>query len=190
MSDYSRGKIYKLFIRGLEEVCYIGSTTNTLSERLCMHRHQAKTPSQNQSASSCLFEEENEVVIELLESFPCESKRDLEERERVWIEKFPDCVNKNIPARSWRERWYAKHEHNLAKHREWLAANKKKIARKRKEERLANLDEARAKEREARNKRKKVANSQKKEKVKCDVCDKMMNRNSLWLHKKSVHSES
>lgn len=187
--NYNNGKIYKLYITGIEDICYIGSTTETLSERLCKHRHQAFNDKQNKCVSHQLFQDNNEVVIELVEDYPCESKKELEERERFWIERYPDCINKNIPTRGWKERWYANHEHNLSKHREWLAKNKEYVSQKQKERRLANLDEARRKDRECRERRKEEANAHKREKVECPICKKMMNRNSVSDHKKRVHSE-
>lgn len=188
MSDYSQGKIYKLYIRGLEEVCYIGSTTNTLSERLCIHRHQAKNDNQNKCASTCLFEDDNEVIIELLENYPCVSKKDLETRERYWLEQFPDCVNKNIPTRGWKERWYANHQHNLQKHREWLETNKAQQAEYRKAKRVNNPEEAREKDKRnntTRNQDKRKA--WKNARVVCSECGLILSRNNFPTHKKTKH---
>ena len=188
MSNYSLGKIYKLFIRGLEEVCYVGSTTNTLSERLCLHRHQAKNDEQNKCASSCLFEEGNEVVIELLEDYPCNSKRELEERERFWLSKFPEAINKNIPTRGWQERWVQNRDHNLEKHREWLEAHKEEEAEKKKQRRLADLESARAKEKDANARRDKTKrNEWKNVKVSCSECGLVLSRNNFPTHKKNKH---
>lgn len=202
MTDYSTGKVYLLYIPGLEEYGYVGSTVEELGRRLSEHKTTAKSDKvRYKFASACLFEEGNEVCIKLLEEYPCETKQQLLERERYWLDQYPEAVNKNPPILCEEERkerekashWkaYEKNkEHNLAKHREWLAANKEQQAEKRRQNRLANLEEARAKDREQREKRKEAANAHKKEKVECPICKKSMNRNSLSLHKKSVHSDS
>lgn len=184
MTDYSQGKIYKLYIPGIEDICYVGSTINSLEWRLSHHRHQASNTNQSKTGSTCLFEEGNEVVIELLESYPCDTKQELMERERYWIEKFPDGVNKNIPTRGWRERWYANHNHNLEKHREWLQNNAEKVAEY--IEGRKDIEKQQQQERYVAG-YKDVRNAKKKEKVECDVCKKLMNKNSLWTHKNTVH---
>ena len=182
--NYSQGKIYKLFVRGIEEMCYIGSTTRDLSYRLSVHRCQSN-PGQNKTAACVLFEDGNEVDIELVEAYPCASKLELETRERYWIEQFPENINKNIPTRGWKERWIAKRDHNLELHKKWLADNKEHTAAYL----AANKDKIREQER-ARNAAgySAVRNAKKKEKVKCDICQKEMNKNSLWTHKNTVHA--
>jgi hypothetical protein len=187
MTDYSQGKIYKLYIKGFEEVCYIGSTINTLEWRFNHHKHQAKNPKQNKTGASVLFEDENEVEIALVENYPCETKEQLETRERYWIEQHSDCVNKNIPTRGWKERWLKNREHNIALHKQWVAANQDHVAEYRKGR--ATLEKQQAKERYDAG-YKDVRNERKREKATCEICNKQMNKNSLWLHKKTIHKEN
>lgn len=198
MTDYSQGKVYLVYIPGLEEYGYVGSTVLLLKDRLAGHKYQKTSNQPYQYASCVLFEEGNEVCIKLIEAYPCENKQQLLERERYWLQQYPEAVNKNPPILNEEERkarhkelhliaYNKKKEHNLAKHREWLEAHKEETALKRKQDRLANLEEAKAKEREARNKRKDKANDAKKVKVECPTCSKIMNKNSLWLHMK-IHA--
>ena len=182
------GRIYRLSLAGIEEICYIGSTTLPLSTRYSHHKHQAVATCQKKCAASILFEDGNEVEISLLEEGPFESIKQMEERERWWIEQHPDCVNKNIPGRGWKERWIANRDHNIAKHRKWLEDNKEYHANQRAEKRKENLEEARAKDKEARERRKEKIAEAKKIKVKCEECGKEMNKNSLWTHKKTAHA--
>ena len=184
MSDYSKGKIYKLYVTGLEEFCYIGSTVTELNYRLSIHRHQARTATQNKTASCQMFEEGNEPVIELIEAFPCTTKAELEERERYWLEQFPEAININTPTRNWKERWVANREHNIAKHKEWLKANAEHVAEYR--EGRKEIEKTGQKARyDAGYKAKR--NEAKKVKVACAVCGKEMNKNSLWEHTKKLH---
>jgi len=178
-------KIYKLFVPGLDEMPYIGYTNCPLSHRLSLHKSQALIPEQNKTKACVLFEEDNEVVIELIEELDDDATKDeIDARERHWIEQYPECLNRNIPGRKWAERHLANREHNLTRMKTWREANKehvlaynetiKPIRREKDKERYANgYGEAR--------------NAKKKEKAKCDICDKEMNKNSIWTHKKSVH---
>ena len=93
MPDFKNAKIYKLWCHETNEI-YVGSTTQSLANRLSKH----KSPT-NTCNSKILFEKSNNVMIELLELFPCENKMYLNKKEGEFIRKF-DCVNKNIAGRT------------------------------------------------------------------------------------------
>lgn len=182
--DYSTGKIYKMFVPGKDNVCYIGSTTWILTKRLYHHKSASCSDNQKKCASSVLFENNANVVIELVEDFPCKTKLELEKRERHWIEQFPDAINKNIPTRDWRERRALDPEkYKLAK-QEWTANNKDHIAEYDASRREINKEQAKAR---YDNGYKERRNEAKKEKAECDICKKVMNKNSIWTHKNTVH---
>lgn len=183
---YSEGKIYRLYVKGVEEFPYIGSTTCALDRRLGLHKDQAKSETQKKCASSVLFEDGNEVVIELLEDFRCETKDELHARERYWIEQYPECLNKNMPGRDWRERWKQNREHNLLKHKEWLEANTEHT-----KEYLAGRKDINREQEKARYAAgyKEKRSEAKKVQVECPTCKKVMNKSSLWEHKKKLHPE-
>ena len=202
MSDYSQGKIYLLHIPGLEECGYIGSTVETLQERLYKHRASANSEQTKYHFASCvLFGEGNEVCIKLLEAYPCENKQQLLERERYWLNQYPDAVNKNTPILNEEERkqrhkeqhlkaYNKNKEHNLEKHRQWIENNKEQQAQYKKEKREANLEEARAKERLSNQTRdKKKRNEWKNKKVICSNCGLIMSRNNFPTHKKNKHKD-
>ena len=101
---YQRGKIYKIVDVGYTK-CYIGSTIETLSNRLSKHRNQYKTRVTHVN-SFLLFDEfgvEN-CKIELIENFPCSSKEELLQREGTHILNN-DCINKCVAGRS-KKQWY------------------------------------------------------------------------------------
>ena len=187
--DYSNGKIYKLYVPGLEQFCYIGSTTNSLTQRMCHHRHQAKNPAQNKTASCQMFVDDIEPVIELVEAFPCNSKLELETRERYWIEQTPDCINTNKPTRTWKERWNENQERNKAEHKKWLKNNPEKVAQHRENAREKQVASARAKrqamtkeEREAHNKKRQEARA---EKITCAICNAEITKGQKYRHDKT-----
>ena len=98
MPDYSKGKIYKLFIEDEPNKVYIGSTTLPLEVRLYYHT-TLKTSSSNK-----ILNDTKNAKIELLEDYPCSCKKELELRERYWMEQYPNRINKNTPVRTTEEK--------------------------------------------------------------------------------------
>jgi hypothetical protein len=199
MSDYSQGKVYLLYIPGLEQYGYIGSTVQTLDQRLNKHKYQKISKAPYQFSSCVLFEEGNEVFIKLLEEYPCETKQQLLEREKFWLSQYPEAVNKNPPILNEEER-KARHkeihlraynknkDHNLAKHREWMAAHKEEESAKQKAKRQADLEAARAKDKESNARRDKEKRKEwKNQKVICSACGLCLSRNNFPTHKKNLH---
>lgn len=119
MPDYSKGKIYKL-CNTVDNEIYIGSTTQKLNGRFWNHKSDAKNRPRNTRVYKhfnnigC-----NNVYIELIENFPCESKRELEWRERYWKEELNSSLNTFSPRVSDEE----KKEYN----KEYYEKNKYKI---------------------------------------------------------------
>jgi hypothetical protein len=197
--DYSKGKIYKIYILGLDEIAYIGSTTIRLSDRLSTHKSVANSDAQYKYASCILFKEGNNPIIELIEDFPCENKAQLLEREQYWMDKYPNAINKNQAFLSPEEKIIKSREvclKNYYKNQEQLIANNRKYKEEHKEEiAQQRADKYKAlpqDEKDALNKanyerRKNIVLAKKKERVKCPTCNKEMNKNSLWEHKKKVH---
>jgi hypothetical protein len=81
MRDFSKGKIYKIIDTYNDDV-YIGCTTQSLKERFTGHH---------------LFDIYDKIKddckIVLIENYPCNSRRELLERERYHIANN-DCINK------------------------------------------------------------------------------------------------
>jgi len=96
--DYKNGKIYALRTHHSDEI-YIGSTTQTLTKRLSWHH----CPS-NKNTSKNLFEKYDDVYIELIENYPCESKEQLNKREgEIQREYKEKMVNKRMEGRTDKE---------------------------------------------------------------------------------------
>ena len=100
MTDYSKGKVYKLISDGTDDI-YIGSTTQKLYKRLAVHKCTALTSKNKYCSSNPLFEKGNVKII-LIEDYPCERKEQLLARERHWIETLPN-INAQIPGRTSKE---------------------------------------------------------------------------------------
>jgi GIY-YIG catalytic domain len=183
------GSIYKLYVEGLDEFCYVGSTQRSLAQRFEDHKNAALYDSQTKARSHILFTDGNEPVIELLEGGTYANKEEMEARERYWIGRFPECLNNNIPGRKWQERHALNKDRNIALHKKWIEENKDQQAAYKAAKRLANLEEARQKDKEQRERRKEQIAAAKKVKVECPTCKKVMAKNSLWTHIKTIHSE-
>lgn len=143
MADYSRAMIYELFVDGLEMV-YVGSTTQTLKQRLAEHKYYFKT---NGAGASKILFTLGEVQIRLIEAFSCSSKTELEIREGFYI-KQRNCVNMCVAGRT-RDKWYLENRDKiLEKAKEYKLENKDKILEQRKEYRLENIDKISEKNKE------------------------------------------
>ena len=96
MADYSNGKIYKLTSSN-GDLVYIGSTTKTLQQRLSQHQSNYKrwkVEKYHFVTSFKVFDDGDDAVIELLEKYPCDSRKELELQERYYIESNK-CVKGN-----------------------------------------------------------------------------------------------
>lgn len=113
--DYSKGKIYKIVNDDFPDLVYYGSTIVNLKQRFSGHKN-------NTCTSKKLFETEN-VRIELVEDYPCETKRELEIREKYYILKF-ECINSCIPIRT-KEELQQYHIKNREKNKEKIKTRMK-----------------------------------------------------------------
>ncbi len=101
-TNYQNGKIYRI-VCNITGLTYIGSTCQTLSQRLTKHRgcyrQLLANPDKKKLVTSVKVIAGGDYDIVLLEKCPCESKEELHKRERYYIESM-DCVNKVIPTRT------------------------------------------------------------------------------------------
>lgn len=105
MTDYSKGKIYKIVVNNTEDEYrpYIGSTTKEyLSQRFTFHKANYKSKKKSLYTSAyLLFDKygiENCNII-LIENYPCTTKDELRSRERYWFDNIENC-NKIKPIRT------------------------------------------------------------------------------------------
>lgn len=103
MNKYEHGKIYKL-VNTVDNDIYVGSTLHPLVKRWSLHKSHAKGKNKNNKVYGHLNDVGlGNVRIELIEEYSCTSKRELESRERYWIEHLKPTLNKNIPSRTLEE---------------------------------------------------------------------------------------
>lgn len=95
--DYQNSKIYVIRSHKTKDI-YIGSTTQEIAKRLIDHRtkfNQYKNGTCNYITSFDVIKH-NDAYIELIENYPCNSKKQLEQRESEIIESMKNTVNKNL----------------------------------------------------------------------------------------------
>ncbi len=129
MTNYDKGKIYKIE-SDLGDLIYIGSTTkDRLSSRLAQHTYVYRNKSKEVQpkgkipnyTSAILFDEYgiDNCRIVLLENCSCKSKDELTAREAHHI-KSMRCVNKKNPGKFEWDHYYDEHKENIkARSKAW-----------------------------------------------------------------------
>ena len=117
MTDYSKCKMYIILDDNWN--CYVGHTTMTLKERMECHNTPSNTASSKQLMS-------NNPIIELLEDYPCNNKREAEHREQYWMDQYPNRVNFQNAIQD-RKAMYKTYYKTTGK--TWYMANKDRLIR-------------------------------------------------------------
>ena len=133
VSDYSKGKIYKITSPNSDQV-YIGSTVKSLNDRLCCHIYAGRTT----NIYSKIVIDKGKAKIELIELFPCKTRTELCRREGEIIKATLNCCNKFIAGRTIKE-WIADNAVMLAQYKkQYCIDNAEAIAEKAKQYRIEN----------------------------------------------------
>jgi hypothetical protein len=144
MPNYQQGKIYKIISKSNTDLVYYGATTRSLNIRMEGHKtnkHRCK---------SKIIIDIGDAEIELVELYPCNSKKELDERERFYILNNK-CVNKQIPLRTRKEyyqdniellkEYYKEHyKENADKYKEYREDNAEKMKEYSKEYKKENAE--------------------------------------------------
>ena len=126
-NKYNDGKIYRIIDSGHNDM-YIGSTVKSLSSRLNAHRASYRSYKQGKClrccSSSVLFDKYgDDLKIELIENYSCETEEELKRREGYHI-KAERCINKYLAGRSDAEYYIDNKEHLSALGRQNYLNNK------------------------------------------------------------------
>jgi len=140
-NKYQNAKIYKIVSENSNQI-YIGSTIQTLKERLRKHRSDCKKEKGN--CTSFIIIRQGNYKIELIKDYPCNSKKELEREEGKYQIEM-NCINKCIAGRGLKESckaYYNKNKEELnmktkkyhQEHKEELNMKSKKYHQEHKEE--------------------------------------------------------
>lgn len=139
MTKFKKGKMYKL-TNTIDDELYVGSTIQTLKQRMYNHNKHRKKKSHWKVYKHLNQIGWGNVSIELIEDYPCNSKKKLLKRERYWKDKLNSKLNERKPYISNKERKkearnrsseWRKNKDNIIKAKkvkdEWYQRNKKKV---------------------------------------------------------------
>lgn len=96
MSKYTKGKIYKIIQLDDDENMYIGSTIQSLSGRMCLHRSTSRIPDRKNIKFYKHVSENggwSNFHIVLIEPYPCDNKDELNAREEYWRKMLNGNLN-------------------------------------------------------------------------------------------------
>ena len=126
MPNYEQGKIYAIRSHLTDEI-YIGSTTQSLSQRFGGHKRSKDT-------TSVKLLSLGDAYIELIENYPCKNKEELNRREgQLQREHLEKIVNRKIEGRSKAEYWKENKEKFASQKAVYRAENKEEIVEKKAE---------------------------------------------------------
>ena len=152
-NKYSNGKVYRL-VNNVDNQEYVGSTTQTLIQRKGGHKRKAVVVPNRRVYQHLNNVGWDNVEIILIESYPCQTKEELNARERHWIDTLKPSLNKVIPLRTHRESQKAYDIANADTikeyQREYRQKNAEKIKEGNREYRQQNADKIAEKQREYR----------------------------------------
>ena len=120
------GYIYKIWDNDDPTLVYYGSTEQQVSVR--MGKHRAKYS----KCKSKIIIDRNNYQYATLEKIEYEDKFELRNRERWYVENN-ECVNKQVPNRTNKERYIDNRDKNLKCKKIYRAENKNKIEKYKKE---------------------------------------------------------
>lgn len=132
MPDYSQAKIYKLKSASTPNI-YVGSTCKTIDERFNKHKKNYRYYLKNKddpNAKWTAFIRSYDVLkyddctVELIEEFPCQSKRQLIAREAHYIRTLPHVINVVIPDRTPEEYYIANRQRISERKKQYYLENK------------------------------------------------------------------
>jgi len=178
------GRIYAIKSHQTDDV-YIGSTVNTLGQRLIGHKSDYKKYLKGMYAYVSSFEiiQHDDAFIELLEEVNVEDRKELYKIEGKYI-KDMDCVNKRIAGRSVKD-WYQENKEKMKEYnKEYRNDNKEYYKEYHKEYRNENKEKMKEKSKEYRNANKEKISEKSKVKMTCE-CGSVVRKYEIKRHIRS-----
>ena len=171
MPDYNKGKIYTIRCYDDPTLIYVGSTTQTISQRWNDHKKNAQNPNKR-DYSMKVYETMrerglNKFYIELYEEVPCTNREQLGKREGEIIREI-GSLNKQITGRTIYEYNQVNKEHKREYMKDYHVQNRDKRSDYSKEYRNAHIEELTQKSKEYREKNLEKIKEKKAQKITCE----------------------
>ena len=125
MPDYSKGKIYKI-LNNIGDEIYVGSTTETLGQKMAKHRHSMKAKPQYKLYKHMHELDVGNFYIELIENYPCNDVYELRAREGHVIRQI-GTLNKQIAGRTAKQYYEDNFEELSQRYKEYRQNNLEEI---------------------------------------------------------------
>jgi hypothetical protein len=194
----SIGHIYQIICKTRPSICYIGSTFNRLHKRFEGHKsdykHNHGTNSIHEYFDKYGIDNFKIILIKSYEVIRTNNKdfRHLHAYETLWMNRIK-CINKclafNPLKKEYKKEWY---ESNKERIKEKYEKNIDKIKQTKREHYERNNEKLKNISLNYYNENKfiinKKRNKENKEKVKCNICNKEINKSSLSRHIKQIHN--
>ena len=180
-----KGYIYRIIDNTNGNVYYGSTIKKYLCQRIASHKADYKRYLEGISRYTTSFDiiKNNDYKYEVVEENEFETKYDILQRERYYIENF-ECVNRIIPNRTEQEYRDTHKEQTSKKNKNYYETHKQEFVEKSKKYHKENYEK---KKEQLKKKRKDSYEKNKeylKEKINCD-CGAIVCRVSLTRHKKS-----
>jgi hypothetical protein len=188
MVNYSESSIYKLCCKDVNvKEIYVGSTVN-FTRRKCAHKGCCNNKNSKENLYVYQFIRANGGFINFdmieIERYKASDKKDLEKRERYWIELLSASLNSIIPTRSSKE-WYQENkEVVIEKQRNYKEKNKEVIIEKQRNYNKKNKEVINEKSKIRYEKNKEVIIEKRKEKITCE-CGSILRKCNSSKHNKT-----
>jgi len=180
---YKRGKVYTIRCKYDDTLIYVGSTIQTLSNRMAGHRKKGTQCSLYKYINSINDDWDN-WYIELYENYPCNNKPILDKREGE-VTRLIGNINMNIAGRTKKQHYQENRDKLIETQKQHYQNNRDKILERTKQYQQNNRDKiAKRKKQNYQENREKIL-ERSREKIKCDNCGIELTSGSLTRHKKS-----
>lgn len=139
--DYKNGKIY-IIRNSVNDLTYIGSTCQTLSQRMAQHRKEARRNKAYPMKLHALMTElkAESFYIELIEYCPCNTREELFKKEGEHIRAFKTELNSRIQGRNRKEYREDNREQERIKNKQYYENNKEHHLKQNKKYKEANKE--------------------------------------------------
>ena len=185
MPNYQNGKIYKIISFDNPDICYIGSTVQTLCKRFGGHvanyKQYLKADKTKKYTTSCKMVCYPDARIYLIEQYPCDNKSELERREGQIIKEYmkdddlENPVNCFIAGRT---------------KKEYYIDNQNEIKERTKHYHINNYDKVKERVKQYHINNKETINEKRKIKVNCEYCDKCVRKQDIKRHHRTIRCQS
>ena len=96
MTNYTNGKIYKI-VNDIDNEIYVGSTIISLARSKAQHKTNSKKNQNRKLCKHCNSIGWQSVSIVLIERYPCDTKKELMQRERFYYDLLEPSLNGQKP---------------------------------------------------------------------------------------------